>query len=165
MTIHPMTTHPMTSHVTDDAALAENLKEHHSAMVAELDRLTSALLGPTDPAAAVSARTALSEWLATALVPHAAEEEKTSYRAAGELPAGHALITAMLMEHALIRRLVGLFDAALDATAAAAYARALFEVFECHQRVENHIIFPMLVAEPSVSLVEVMSAHAHGDHQ
>lgn len=165
MTTHPMTTHAMTFHATDDAALAEDLKEHHSAMVAELDRLSSALLRPTDHAAAVSARTALSEWLAAVLIPHAAEEEKTSYRAAGQLPAGRALITAMLMEHVLIRRLVGLFEAAPGAEAAAAYARALFEVFECHQRVENHIIFPMLVTDPSVSLVEVMAGHAHGDHQ
>lgn len=68
---------------------------------------------------------ALSKWLATALVPHATEEEETSYRAA------------------------------------AAYARALFEVFECDQRVENHIIFPLLVGEPSVSLAAVMSGHTH----
>jgi hypothetical protein len=155
----------MTSHPTDDAALAENLKEHHSAMVTELDRLSSALLRPIDDPAAGSARTALSEWLATVLMPHAAEEQKTSYRAADQLPAGHPLITAMLMEHVLIGRLVELFESAPHAEAAAAYARALFEVFECHQRVENHIIFPMLVDDPSVSLVQVMSGHAHEHHQ
>jgi len=70
----------------------------------------------------------------------------------------------MLMEHVLIRRLAELFETSLGAEAAAAYARALFEVFECHQRVENHIIFPLLVADPSVSLVEVMSGHADDDH-
>lgn len=159
-----MTTQQMTSHPTDDAALAEHLKEHHSAMVTELDRLSSALQRPADHAAAVSTRAALSKWLATVLIPHAAAEEKTSYRAADQLPAGHALITAMLMEHVLIRRLAELFETSLGAEAAAAYARALFEVFECHQRVENHIIFPLLVADPSVSLVEVMSGHADDDH-
>lgn len=57
--------------------------------------------------------------------PHAAHEEETSYRAAGRLLAGEALVTAMLMEHVLIRDLVGRFETVFDPAAAAAYGRAL----------------------------------------
>ncbi|MGH3199325.1 MAG: hemerythrin domain-containing protein [Streptosporangiaceae bacterium] len=148
--------------LTQDAALAEELKQHHARMVADLDRLSaefSAAIG-SDSAAA---RSALARWIEHVLVPHAEEEEQTSYRAAGELPAGRLLIETMVIEHVLIRRLAALFAEAANPAVAATYGRTVFEVFDSHQRTENEIILPLLVADDSVSLVEVMSA-AHGHH-
>lgn len=151
--------------VTDqltDAEVAEQIRTHHAAMVAELDRLTAAL---RDASAGERGgrRQELAEWFVAVLVPHADEEEATTYRAAGELAEGRLLIEAMVREHVLIKRLVALFSAS-EPVAAAAYGRAVFETFESHQRKENDVILPLLVDSPQVSLAKVMGGE-HGHHQ
>ena len=148
------------THHGSDAQIAHQVREHHAAMVAELDRLTGALrdAGPSEQE---TARRKLAEWFVEVLVPHADEEEATTYSAASQLAEGRPLIEAMVREHILIKRLVALFNAS-EATAAAAYGRAVFEAFTSHQGKENDVILPMLVAAPQVSLVEVMGgAHGH----
>ena len=166
MTAH---THSHTDHVEHaDDRLVEELVHHHAGMLAELDRLSGDLVraaGGTGGPGVPEARRALEHWFAHVLVAHAAEEEETSYRAAGLLPEGRLLIRAMLAEHVLIRRLVGLFAEAEEPATAAAYGRAVLEVFDSHQRKENEIILPLLAAEPTVSLGEVMAAgHHHHAH-
>lgn len=148
-----------------DAEIADQVREHHAAMVAELDRLT-ARLRDAAPAEQDGAHRNLEEWFETVLVPHADEEEASTYHAAGELAEGRLLIEAMVREHILIKRLVGLFSVS-EGPAAAAYGRAVFEAFTSHQGKENDVILPLLVEAPHVSLVEVMGgAHAHqvGEH-
>ena len=155
-----MSTH--TNHHSDQA-LAEELKAHHAVMVADLDRLSGRLESVAEAGAdPAEAKKALTEWIGHTLVPHAEEEEETSYRAASELPAGRLLIVSMLAEHVLIRKLAAAFSAAQDPVAAGSYGRALFEVFSSHQQKENEIILPLLVADQSVSLTQVMSgSHGH----
>lgn len=144
-----------------DAQIAQQVREHHAAMVAQLERLTAALAdaGPSEQEAA---RQKVSEWFGGVLVPHADEEEATTYAAASRLVEGRPLIAAMVREHVLIKRLVALFDAS-EGAAAAAYGRAVLEAFDSHQGKENDVILPMLLEAPQVSLVEIMGA-AHG-HQ
>lgn len=48
--------------------------------------------------------------------------------------------------------------------------RALFDLFDSHQRKENHIILPLLVDADAVSLTHVMAdshdhAQAHDSHE
>jgi hypothetical protein len=154
-------------HHEADAEIAEHVREHHAAMVAELDRLTAALRDAA-PAERAPARRSLEEWFENVLVPHADEEEATTYHAAQELPEGSLLIEAMVREHMLIKRLVAMFGAS-EGPAAAAYGRAVFEAFTNHQDKENDVILPLLVEAPHVSLVKVMGgAHGHqvgGDAQ
>jgi hypothetical protein len=150
--------HAPTEHGSD-AEVGQQVREHHAAMVAELDRLIAALRDaePTDQEAT---RAELAGWFDEVLVPHADEEEVTTYRAASQLTEGRALIEAMAREHLLIKRLVALFTAS-EATAAA-YGRAVFEAFTSHQGKENDVILPMLVDAPDASLVAVMGgAHGH----
>lgn len=143
-----------------DEATARQVRAHHAAMVAELDRLTTALRDAA-PAEREEARRRLTTWFETVLVPHADEEEGTTYRAAGDLPEGRLLIAAMVREHTLIKRLVALFGES-DFRAAAAYGRAVLEAFESHQGKENDIILPLLLEAPQVSLAQVMGgAHGH----
>jgi hemerythrin-like domain-containing protein len=148
-----------------DAALADELRAHHAVMIQDLDRLSTALVAAAgsggDPA---SAKRELEQWVAEFLVPHAEEEEATSYRAAGDLPAGELLIRSMLAEHDLIRMTARHMSEADDPVAAGAFARALFDTFDSHQHKENDIILPLLVESDTVSLTEVMAgAHGH-DH-
>jgi len=149
-----------------DAQAAEEIRRHHAGMVEDADRLSAALVEAAESGAdAEPARSALLEWITTVLVPHAAQEEETTYPAAAGLPEGHLLIMGMLAEHDLIRHLAGLVRGTKNPAAAGAYARALFETFASHQRKENDYILPLLVHEPSISLTELMSAsHSHGHH-
>lgn len=152
-------------HHQPDAEIADQVREHHAVMVAELDLLT-ARLRDAAPEEQEAAHRNLEEWFETVLVPHADEEEATTYRAAGQLPEGRLLVEAMVREHILIKRLVALFSMS-ETTAAAAYGRAVFEAFTSHQGKENDVILPLLVDAPQVSLVQVMGgAHGHqvGDH-
>lgn len=150
-----------------DAALADELRAHHAVMIRDLDRLSTALVAAARSGEdADPAKHELEQWVAAFLVPHAEEEEATSYRAAGDLPAGELLIRSMLAEHDLIRLTARHVSEADDPVAAGAFARALFHTFDSHQRKENDIILPLLVASDSVSLTAVMAgAHGHAhDH-
>lgn len=149
-----------------DAALAAEIKAHHAVMIKDLDRLSAALSG--DEAGA--AKRELETWVAEVLIPHAEEEEATTYRAAAGLPEGKLLIASMLAEHQLIRLTARHMSEADRADAVWAFGRALFDTFDSHQRKENEIILPLLVASPDISLTAVMGPdHGHGhsshDHQ
>lgn len=144
-----------------DEEIAAAIRTHHAAMVADLDRLTAALRDAV-PEAEPEAYDRLAEWFETVLVPHADEEEATTYRAAAELPEGALLIEAMVREHVLIKRLVALFSER-DGVAAATYGRAVYETFEGHQRKENEVILPLLLGAPQVSLADV-AGHGHDQH-
>jgi hypothetical protein len=155
----PHTHDHATAHQGSDAEVADLVRKHHAGMVAKLDRLT-ATLRDAAPAEQETAHRELAEWFETVLVPHADEEEATTYPAAGELAEGRLLIEAMVREHIFIKRLVALFLES-EGSVAAAYGRAVFEAFTSHQGKENDVILPLLVGAPQVSLVEVMGAHGH----
>lgn len=156
----------------EDAALADELRAHHAVMIEELDRLSGALVTAAASGDAPSGvKLELERWISEVLVPHAEEEEKTTYRAASGLPAGELLIKSMLAEHDLIRLTARNMTAAVDLVAAGAIARALFDIFDSHQCKENDIVLPLLVETEAVSLTAVMAeahghSHDHGDaHQ
>lgn len=153
----------MSTH-NQDAALAEELKAHHAVKIKDLDRLSRDLANAAASGSdAAKVKRNLEEWVRDALVPHAEEEERTTYRAAGDLPVGALLIRSMLAEHALIRQTAAHMSAAEDGVEAATYGRALFDIFDSHQRKENDLILPLLVDSDAVSLTSVMgSAHGHG---
>lgn len=154
----------MTEHAHDDAAVAEELRAHHRVMMSELDELTTELLEAARTGGdATTARAALEHWISEVLVPHAAEEEASTYLSAGDLPEGRLLIESMLMEHGLIRRTAANVTSAPDVLEAAVQGRQLFDLFESHQQKENDLILPLLVDASDVSLGEVMEK-VHGHH-
>lgn len=143
-----------------DDEVADQVREHHAAMVAELDRLTAALADAPE-ADREPARRRLEDWFSTTLVPHADEEEATTYRAASELAEGRLLVEAMVREHVLIKQLVADVADAGPSTAAAS-ARAVLLAFTSHQAKENDLVLPLLVAAPGITLSEVLEgAHGH----
>lgn len=152
----------LTQHAATDASMAQEIKTHHAAMVADLDRLTGALRD-AEPETRAGARMTLAKWFEDVLVPHADEEERTTYAAAAGLPEGRLLIEAMVREHVLIKRLVALCVQAPDGAVAAAYGRAVLATFDSHQSKENEIILPLLLQAQGVSLAEVVG-ESHGHH-
>lgn len=150
-----------------DVVLAQELTGHHAVMVEDLDRFSADLAASVSAGSSEAARDVLVEWIRTVLVPHAAEEEATTYRAARELPAGKLLIDSMAAEHALIRRIAGFISSVPDPSVAAAYGRAVFEIFHSHQTKENGMVLPLLLDTRPGLLSEAMhGAHGkgHGAH-
>lgn len=150
---------PFMNTQTQDRALANELMAHHAIMVDQLDKLTNDLLNGAE------AKEALIEWVHEILLPHAAEEEATTYAAAAALPQGAALIDSMVREHKTIIALAGAFHSSEDLALAAGYARSLYTVFEAHQSKENEIVIPMLL-DVGISLTEAMAnaPEGHGHH-
>ena len=139
---------------THDRALADELMAHHAIMVDQLDKLTNDLLNDTPHGA--EAKKALIDWVHSILLPHAAEEEATTYAAAAALPQGVSLIDSMVREHQTIIALAAAFHSSEDLALAAGYARSLYTVFEAHQSKENEIVIPMLL-DAGISLTEAMA--------
>lgn len=155
------------NHHDKDEAVAAELNAHHRVMIEYLARLSKSLSAAANSGEDGSrARRDLEDWVRDVLVPHAEEEEVTTYRAAAQLDEGRLLIKSMVAEHELIRQTAANMSAAANDVEAAAYGRALFEIFDSHQSKENDLILPLLVASKEVSLAEVMgSVGAHGhDH-
>lgn len=146
---------------TRDRELADELMAHHAVMVDQLDRLTDNLLNATGNGA--QAKEALIDWVHSTLLPHAADEEATTYAAASGLPQGAALIDAMTREHKTIIALATALHTCEDLRLAAGYARSLYAVFDAHQSKENEIVIPMLL-DAGVSLTQAMASAPSGHH-
>lgn len=144
-----------------DARAARAVTHHHHRMAGALalraETLTARARAGRERAAA-DARDDLARWCRTDLVPHAVAEEDTLYRVAAGRAEGRLLVEAMLAEHeAILRHVDGLAaaDCAVDAAVAAGALRAVFEV---HLAKENDQVLPLLVADPDVSVAELLGS-------
>ena len=149
----------MTSPTDLEAAAA--IRAHHAELHATL---RTRVLGLVDAAAAGgdfgTARAAVLEFLDDELLPHAAAEERTLYRAA-EAGSSALLVEAMRAEHVdLAARVEALRDADLRLATATA-ASVVLALFESHLRKENELLIPALLARADVSLADLLA----GMHQ
>ena len=102
------------------------------------------------------AQDAVVAYLDGELLPHATAEERALY------PAGDAGITAMLVramrdEHRDLVGHVGELRGTSDALDAATRASAILALFESHLSKENDLLILALVANPDVSLADLLS--------
>ena len=142
--------------LTDDES-ADAIRAHHAELQDALrDRVVllrdvvkaGQVLGP--------AKRAVLAFLDTELLPHAAAEERSIYPA-GDRGVTAMLVQAMLAEHRnLIAHVAGLRESA-DAIEAVGSATAIQALFESHLSKENDLLLPALMADPSVSLGELLS--------
>lgn len=142
-----------------DARAAAAVEQHHAEMAGRLQALVESLLVEVERAgatAAVTAREALVAWLRGDLMPHAVAEEKAMYPAAHGTERGRLLVDGMLAEHASIGALVDEVEQAATPVRAAAAARALRALFESHLAKENELVLPLLAADPSVSVAQLL---------
>ncbi|HLN75399.1 MAG TPA: DUF2249 domain-containing protein [Nocardioidaceae bacterium] len=159
-----------------DARAAEAVEQHHAQMAGALAARVEALVtaaAARDEVAADAARSDLTAWCQSELVPHALAEEKAMYPAAQAKPEGRLLVEGMLAEHTTITGLVQLVAATKDPVRAAAAAKALQVVFDSHLAKENELVLPLLVSAPDVSVAQLLggmhellgAGEAHGhDH-
>ncbi len=147
----------MSTHTTmTPPAAADRVRAHHATMVAELGRLAQAVAGQDDLETYAAARHNIVTWLREELLPHAAGEERTFYRAAGETTEGRALVAALVSEHRVIGGYVDQLEAAADPAVVAAWAEAILRLFTHHAGQENDLIMPILVAAPEVDLPRLL---------
>lgn len=143
-----------------DAEAAEAVRRHHAQMAGALALRTDALLRAAALGRlpeAEDARGALVSWCTDELVPHAVAEEKAMYPAAQTMPEGRLLVAGMLGEHEVIIGLVREVAESDTPVGAAAAGRALAVVFESHLAKENDLVLPLLVANPEVSVAELLA--------
>lgn len=157
-----------------DARAAAAVEQHHAEMAGRLQALVETLLVEVergDAPAAATAREALVAWLRGDLMPHAVAEEKAMYPAAHVTERGRLLVDGMLAEHASIGALVDEVEQTATPMRAAAAARALRALFESHLAKENELVLPLLAADPSVSVAQLLGGmhellgghHEHAD--
>lgn len=139
-----------------NAQAADAIRAHHSEMATTLRKRVAAL------GAAVQAREghaepqkAVLDYLEHELLPHAAAEEKTLYPAADSGVAA-LLVRSMRDEHLNLIAQVDAFREASDAIQAVALSGAILALFDSHLHKENDLLIPALVADPGISLAELL---------
>jgi uncharacterized protein (DUF2249 family) len=143
-----------------DAAAVDAVIDHHTQLAAALTAHVAMLLDAARPAAdrAIAAtRGELVEFCDTQLLPHAAAEERALYPAAGARTEARLLVEAMIAEHRVLERLVDELRESSDAVGSVAAANALLVLFEVHLAKENELLLPLVAADPSVSLADILS--------
>lgn len=142
-----------------DAAAVQAVRQHHAELADTLAVRVEALL--TIAAAGgepfEDARRGALDFLAGLLAPHARAEEAALYPAAAASAAARLLIDGMLAEHKVIFSLVDQLSAASDPVRAAATGYALQVLFEAHLAKENDLVLPVVAADPTVSLAEILA--------
>jgi iron-sulfur cluster repair protein YtfE (RIC family) len=143
------------SNLADEEAAAA-IRAHHVELNDDL-RARVAALGDAVRSGSghTAARAAVVAYLDDELLPHAAAEETALY------PAGATGITAMLVramrdEHRNLVGRVGELRGTTDALDAATGASAILALFESHLSKENDLLIPALVANPDVSLADLL---------
>jgi hypothetical protein len=143
-----------------EAAAAVAVERHHALLAAELASRVEAVVAAARSVDAERVREGgaeLAQWCRTELVPHASAEESTLYAAARERPEGRLLVDGMLTEHAVIVGLVTALSGTAEPIDLATAARALQVVFDNHLAKENTLVLPLLVADPTVSVADLLS--------
>lgn len=101
------------------------------------------------------AQHALLAFLDTEVLPHAAAEERSIYPA-GNRGATAMLVQAMLDEHLNLVAHVDDLRGSAEAIDAVGNASAIQALFESHLSKENGLLLPELMADPTVSLGELL---------
>jgi hypothetical protein len=140
----------------NDAEAAGAIREHHAELQAALrERVVALQDAVRDGHSHERLQRATLAFLDTELLPHAAAEERSIYPA-GDRGVTAMLVHAMLEEHRnLIAHVAGLRKST-DAIEAVGIASAILALFESHLSKENDLLLPALMADPSVSLGELL---------
>jgi len=141
----------------EDAAAADQVVAHHAEMAGKLAMLVTAVTQASTGEEARAARDRLVAWARAELLPHAAAEERSLYRAGGELAELKVLVPAMLAEHRAIDELVETLARADTFGAIAGAAGGLREIVSVHIHKENEALLPALVASNAHSVADLLA--------
>ncbi|GAA4142781.1 DUF2249 domain-containing protein [Actinomadura keratinilytica] len=137
----------MTAQATESQrATVQAIREHHGRLGRTMaDHALTVRRGADQLAELSGPRTRMVEFSRAEVLPHAAVENETLYRAAWDVPAARLLVQAMIREHELLRELVDDLERARTAGETAGAAVALNAMFQAHLEKENEMLLPALV--------------------
>jgi uncharacterized protein (DUF2249 family) len=136
---------------------------HHAELAGGLSANVESLLAAvgaiagTGEAGVEQARDRLVAFCLGELLPHAAAEEGSLYPAAIADPRARLLVEAMVAEHRVLEALVGQVRTVKGPVRVAGSAYALRVMFEAHLAKENHVLLPLLAADPELSLASILT--------
>lgn len=145
-----------------DAAAVAAVEQHHAQLAAELASRVEELFaaadrpGGPDVSGALAARDRLVDFCSVKLMPHAEAEEQVLYPVAAQDQRAKLLVESMIAEHRMLRLLVDELAATARPVSAAALALALRVLFDVHLAKENELILPLIAADPSASLAQIL---------
>ena len=143
-----------------DAVAFESVTAHHAQLSGSLKARVGAVLGAAADTSGDgrldAARQALLAWCEDELLPQMGAEDKVLYPIGLANPAARMLVEAMVAEHEVITDLVGDLHATAAPVVIAGTTHALQVVLDSHLRKENEQLFPALVADPTVSVADLL---------
>lgn len=144
--------------MTNNDEIARAIREHHAKLASDLqahaDLLTSDAASGRDHHGSAAAVLSILE---LQILPHAAAEERVLYPAASAHPGLRTLVEAMIGEHRYLQSAIAALRSVTDRTEAATRAEAISTVFRLHADKENDFVLPVLAADPSISLGELLA--------
>ena len=121
------------------------IMHHHAVLRRGLERRTGTLCEAADSGVPLERPlTALREYIASEILPHANAEERTLYRAAATQARGSELVSALIAEHQALTYLAGWLQPGADSHDAATAAERIATLFAGHVAKENDLLLPAL---------------------
>lgn len=140
----------------------EAMLAHHASLVDGVETRVTPLAERVAGGHSVEVAVAdLVAFLATEVLPHAAAEEITIYRAAGTRADLASTVAEMTNEHRVLASAIERL-ARSEAPEAAEEATVIAALFRAHVGKENDILLPALLADPEAGLSELLGTmHDH----
>lgn len=91
------------------------------------------------------------------ILPHALAEEETIYKAARTTFGMSAQIDAMVAEHGVLAEGIDGLAASGADPSAIARSEELYALFDSHAAKENEVVLPAIMADPNLSLAEILA--------
>lgn len=145
---------------TADERAAQAMLDHHAHLLRRLYERVADLRVAVSRGAAYSTPLALSAYLATEILPHAAAEEAAIYPAAAATPTATLFVETMLIDHEELTSRTRSLANACDPYLALGLAEAVTALFEVHVRKENDLLLPVPRHTEGINLTALLhNAH------
>ena len=138
---------------------AVKMRQHHASMVAQLSALNHRLQSQNGQAEKMAqTRDAIVEFAISELLPHAAAEESTIYRAAQNVDGFLVFVRSMIDEHQVLREIIDSLKSATTDATMVSFAGALDSLFTWHAEKENRFIIDDFAKRDTIDLSTILGA-------
>lgn len=137
---------------------AIKMRQHHAAMVAQLRTLNDQLQNRSGQGDDIAqTRSAIIEFATNELLPHAAAEELTIYRAAQNADGFLVFVRSMVDEHKILREIIDALKISTTNAAVISFSGALTELFAWHAEKENRFIIDDFARRDTIDLSAILA--------
>ncbi|MDA8193132.1 MAG: hemerythrin domain-containing protein [Thermaerobacter sp.] len=144
---------------TNSRLVADKIRAHHAAMVAQLSQSVSRVL---DAVALANnwepARQEVVAYIDQELLPHAVAEESTIYASARQFAPLRGLVASLIFEHVCLGRLRNALAVAQTGLEAVSLASAFSHLFDVHAQKEDQFVVQDLENRVDVDLAGILGS-------